>query len=352
VARLAPPRPADGFITQVISENSAQSLACTLPSMNALRLPAFASRMLSAAALATGLLATAPAAAAVLDDAPENALLTLMRADAARYEHGDGVERDGAKAASIYCEAARMGDAESQFALGWMYANGRGVERSDATAAFFFHAAAEQGYEQAQRMLRTVGGPSTELPVCMRPVEPPAPPPPVSTSRNGQRPAPAPWPPEVARFAPTTILTLVKQLAPEYKVDPELVLSIMKVESNFNQVALSPKNAKGLMQMIPETAARFGVLNPYDPAQNIRGGMAYLRWLLAYFEGDVRLVAAAYNAGERAVERYRGVPPYLETQLYVLKVLATMSQWSVPFDATVTAPSMELRRIREMRRYR
>ena len=75
-------------------------------------------------------------------------------------------------------------------------------------------------------------------------------------------------------------------------------------------MALSPKNAKGLMQLIPATAARFNVRNPYDPAQNIRGGIAYLSWLLAYFEGDVTLVAAAYNAGEGAVERYRGVPPY------------------------------------------
>jgi hypothetical protein len=310
-------------------------------------------RLLRSATLAGCLVAAAwPTWAVQLDDnPPENALIALMRADAARYEHGDGIERDGSRAAAIYCEAARMGDAESQFSLGWMYTNGRGVERSDSTAAFFFHAAAEQGHEQAQRMLRTVGGPSTELPPCMReavaaaPIEPPS-------AGHPKLAAARPWPPEVARNAPITILTLVKQMAPEYKVDPELVLSIMKAESNFNQVALSPRNAKGLMQLIPDTAARFGVNNPYDPAQNIRGGMAYLRWLLAFFEGDVRLVAAAYNAGERAVERYRGVPPYLETHLYVLKVLSNMSQWTVPFDASVTQPSAELRRIKEMRRGR
>lgn len=288
--------------------------------------------------------------AASLDTAPQNALIALLRADAARYEHGDGVERDGPKAAGLYCEAARMGDAESQFDLGWMYANGRGVERSDATAAFFFHAAAEQGHPQAQRMLSTVGGPSADLPACMReaataaagpaPVAPP-------TGRPG---AALPWPPEVGRSAPSPILTLVKELAPQYQVDPELALSIMKVESNFNPIALSPKNAKGLMQLIPDTAARFGVVNPYDPAQNIRGGLSYLRWLLAYFEGDVRLVAAAYNAGERAVERYRGVPPYLETNLYVLKVLSTMSRWTLPFDASATAPSAEMARMRTLRR--
>jgi hypothetical protein len=291
----------------------------------------------------------AGAGAAELDAAPENAVIAMLRADAGRYEHGEGVERDGPRAAALYCEAARMGDAESQYDLGWMYANGRGVERSDSTAAFFFHAAAEQGHAQAQRMLSTVGGPSNDLPACMRESVPPLPM--VATAAGpARRGAARSWPPEVGRLAPAPILTLVKELAPQYQVDPELALTIMKVESNFNPIALSPKNAKGLMQLIPDTAARFGVVNPYDPAQNIRGGLAYLRWLLAYFEGDVRLVAAAYNAGERAVERYRGVPPYLETHLYVLKVLSTMSQWNVPFDASAAQPSTELQRMRTARR--
>ena len=83
------------------------------------------------------------------------------------------------------------------------------------------------------------------------------------------------------------------------------------------------------MQLIPDTAARFKVRNPMDPAQNIRGGMAYLRWLMAYFEGDIALVAAAYNAGEGAVERYRGVPPYAETRAYVRRILAAMGGRSV-----------------------
>lgn len=301
------------------------------------------SRLPSLLCLCAALVGTpATTHAAELDTAPQNAVIALLRGDAARYEHGDGVERDGPRAAALYCEAARMGDAESQFDLGWMYTNGRGVERSDSTAAFFFHAAAEQGHVQAQRMLSAVGGPSHDQPPCMRETLPPPP-----TAANGvRRGAALPWPPEVGRNAPPQILTLVRELAPQYQVDPELALSIMKVESNFNPIALSPKNAKGLMQLIPDTAARFGVVNPYDPAQNLRGGLSYLRWLLAYFEGDVRLVAAAYNAGERAVERYRGVPPYLETHLYVLKVLSTMRQWTVPFDASATPPSPELPRLR------
>ena len=74
------------------------------------------------------------------------------------------------------------------------------------------------------------------------------------------------------------------------------------------------------MQLIPETSARFNVKKPFDPVQNVRGGLAYLRWLLAYFKGNVALVAAAYNAGEGTVERYRGVPPYAETRAYVQRI--------------------------------
>ena len=96
------------------------------------------------------------------------------------------------------------------------------------------------------------------------------------------------------------------------------------------------------MQLIPDTAARFRVLRPRDPAQNIRGGMAYLRWLMAYFEGNISLVAAAYNAGEGAVNRYRGVPPYAETLNYVRKVLAQVNTVVHPFDASVTDPSPAL----------
>ena len=293
---------------------------------------------------------------AAAQDAPDQTvLIKILRDEAAVYEHGDGVERDGVRAAALYCQAAKMGDAESQFNLGWLYTNGRGVERSEATAAFFFHAAAEQGFEQAKRMLSTVGGPSVDVPECMRPPPKPAPPPARVAAAPGQRStAPKPFAPavEVISRAPKNILDLVKQMAPEYRLEPQLVLSIIETESNFDTVALSPKNAKGLMQLIPETAARFGVRNAYDPAQNIRGGMAYLRWLLAYFEGDVSLVAAAYNAGEGAVERYRGVPPYLETLTYVRKILTSARMVEHAFDANVTAPSTQLRWIRDPRRSR
>ncbi len=96
------------------------------------------------------------------------------------------------------------------------------------------------------------------------------------------------------------------------------------------------------MQLIPQTAKRFGVRNPFDAHQNIRGGMAYLRWLSAYFEGDTALVAAAYNAGEGAVDRHRGVPPFDETREYVRRVLARVGNAPQPFDARVTSPSPKL----------
>ena len=117
------------------------------------------------------------------------------------------------------------------------------------------------------------------------------------------------------------ITGLVRALAPKYSLDPKLVLAVIEAESNFNPKARSPKNAQGLMQLIPATAQRFGVRNVWDPEQNLRGGMAYLQWLLKHFKGDVKLALAGYNAGEKAVERHGGVPPYRETQAYVKRIL-------------------------------
>jgi soluble lytic murein transglycosylase-like protein len=114
---------------------------------------------------------------------------------------------------------------------------------------------------------------------------------------------------------------MVRRLAPEYRLNPNLVLAVIEVESNFNPQAQSPKNAQGLMQLIPATAERFGVRNVWDPEQNVRGGMAYLRWLMRYFDGDLELVLAAYNAGEGAVERHGGIPPYAETEGYVRRII-------------------------------
>lgn len=271
------------------------------------------------------------------------------RLEAKALEYGDGVPRDEVAAAKLYCRAARYGDAEAQYSLGWMLTNSRGIQRNDAEAAHLFAAAAEQGMAQAQNMLDSMGGtPLGDPPPCLRPPE--ADPAPVAAApappRYGK--APSLWATlPLPSNAPPAIVNYVKLLAPEYQLSPALVLALMAAESNFDPLAQSPKNAQGLMQLLPETAARFRVNKLSDPAQNIRAGMAYLRWLLAYFEGDVMLALAGYNAGEKAVDRYLGVPPYAETRLYVRKIMAAVGgQRLHPFDANITAPSPMVLRVR------
>ena len=253
-----------------------------------------------------------------------------LRNEARSYEHGEGVRRDQAKAIQLYCESARLGDAESQYSLGWMYANGRGISRDDATAAYFFEMAAKKGHSQAQRMLRQVGDPVIKAPECL-------------FDSDGHD--------IVALAAPERrkLMEMVLKLAPEYGVYPRLAMAVIRAESNFNPGAVSPKNAQGLMQLIPETAERFNVKKPFDPEQNIRGGLAYLRWLLAYFKGNVALVVAAYNAGEGAVNRYGGIPPYAETQIYVKRIRETFKLDEPPYDPAITEPSPDLNKIASRR---
>ena len=283
--------------------------------------------------------------------APQAPLSTVVpsqvlrwRQEAQALEHGEnGMPRDPARAATLYCQAAQHGDAEAQFSLAWMLTNGRGIERDDAQAAHLFLAAAEQGMPQAQRMVQSMGSPRGEPPPCLQPMAVQTPKPLVVASRQAPRglALPAPELPLPAN-APAPIVNFVKLVAPEFKLSPQLVLAIINTESAFNPNAVSPKNAQGLMQLIPDTASRFKVRNILDPAQNIRGGMAYLRWLMAYYQGNVVLVAAAYNAGEGAVNRYRGVPPYAETLNYVRRVLTQVSAVVHPFDASITEPSPAL----------
>jgi len=114
---------------------------------------------------------------------------------------------------------------------------------------------------------------------------------------------------------------IVNNAAVIYGVDSALIKAVIKTESNFDTNAVSNKGACGLMQLIPETAARFGVKDVFDPKANIYGGTQYLSWLMTYFKGDLELVLAAYNAGEHAVEKYNNqIPPYKETINYVKKV--------------------------------
>lgn len=113
---------------------------------------------------------------------------------------------------------------------------------------------------------------------------------------------------------------LVLEHARRQSIRPELVKAVIQVESGFNPLARSPKGAMGLMQLMPTTARELGVSDPFDPAENIRGGTIYLRQLLDKYSGSVELALAAYNAGSTAVDRYGKVPPYRETRNYVKKV--------------------------------
>ena len=232
-------------------------------------------------------------------------------AAAARYENGDGVAQSTRKAVQLYCKAAAKGETQAAVRLGQIYAFGRGIYRDQDLAAAWFQAAAGKRDVIALRLLKVlkVEGKTQREPECL--LDPPLPP----ATRFASRPHPAKG----------QVASLVRKLAPQYQLDPELVLALIEAESNFNPRALSPKNAQGLMQLIPATAERFGVRDAWDPEQNLRGGMAYLRWLLARFKGDVQLALAGYNAGEGAVERHGGIPPYAETRAYVSHIIARIN---------------------------
>jgi soluble lytic murein transglycosylase-like protein len=125
-------------------------------------------------------------------------------------------------------------------------------------------------------------------------------------------PAPAEIPEAFAR--------LVDEIAERHAVDRDLVHSMISVESNYNPLAVSTKGALGLMQLVPSTARRFGVADAFNPAQNVEGGVRYLKYLLDHYNGDHRLALAAYNSGEGTVERFGGIPPFAETRSYVSRV--------------------------------
>ena len=126
----------------------------------------------------------------------------------------------------------------------------------------------------------------------------------------------------------------VERYAWQFQLHPALLLAVIKAESDFNPTVISRSGAVGLMQLIPETAIRHGVQNLYDTGDNIRGGARHLRSLLDRFNGNVRLAVAAYNAGERRVERYRAIPPYPETRDYVRKVMIYYKRFRGDYQAS------------------
>ena len=235
------------------------------------------------------------------------------------------------QAAKLYCEASRYGSAEAQFRLGMLYAVGRGVPANRDLAASLFATASMHGHYESQKMLETTELTLVDLPPCVLSAVDPE----KAAVNTAELDSYIANLPKNKRW----VLRLVDTIAVWYKVDPKLVLTIISVESNFAGSAKSNRQAQGLMQLIPGTAERFNVKNAFDASQNIKGGVAYLRWLLAYFQGDVSLAVAAYNAGEGTVNKYNGIPPFAESRQYVKKIQARYPLKRHPYNKELTEPS-------------
>lgn len=122
------------------------------------------------------------------------------------------------------------------------------------------------------------------------------------------------------------IKQLVSAASDKHQIDPDFIASVIRAESGFNPKARSPKGAQGLMQLMPATASKLGVIDAYDPAANVNGGTQYLRELLLRYDGDMIKALAAYNAGPQRVEQYHGIPPYHETRAYVARIVKDFNQ--------------------------
>lgn len=217
-----------------------------------------------------------------------------------QYLHGEGVDRDASRGLVYLCAAARQGSGEAAYELAWLYFQGRDVPQDDALAAAWLKKARKLGEKIPRRMQQSLAGVKPAATACVASNG-------IDLQLTDRR-----------RFK---FVMTIYELAPTFDLDPALVLEVVRAESNFNPKARSHKGALGLMQLIPSTARRFGVKDPFEPTQNLKGGMAYLRWLLKHFNGDLELTLAGYNAGEGAVNRYGGVPPYVETRDYVKRIL-------------------------------
>jgi TPR repeat protein len=257
----------------------------------------------------------------ILEAAAKRGEASALMALAGMYERGENVERDFSRSNALYCRAAGRGNVDAMFKLGQIYASGREMMPNEGVGALLINKAAELGSAPAKELLPYISrGVGSVLPSCMND--------PIAEA-GASRAMP---------IVNKDVARLVELWAPQYAIDPALVLALIRVESNSNATALSPKNAQGLMQLMPETASRFGVKNTFDVVENLRGGLAYLRWLMSYFKGDVPLVLAAYNAGEQAVDRYRGIPPYRETRDYVKQITTVYTKATHPYRGEVVTP--------------
>jgi soluble lytic murein transglycosylase-like protein len=224
-------------------------------------------------------------------------------------EDGQGYALEPRLALMLYCHAGVTGSAEGYFRLGRLLVEGPAFLRDEAKGRGYWALAAQLGHERAAVLLDERAAAAAE-PDCAA----------FETALQGSRF-------DMRRYVAglsaqkRAIAELILHDAPKLDVPAALALAVACAESNLNAQAVSPKNAQGVMQLIPETAKRFGVSEPFDARQNIRGGLRYIKWLLAKFEGNLAHAVAAYNAGEGNVIKYRGVPPFAETQAYVKRVL-------------------------------
>jgi len=224
-------------------------------------------------------------------------------------ERGVGMRKNIPQAITFYCDAISMGSPEGYFRVGRLLSQGPRKVRNQQMANTYLAWAALLGHPEAMKYRDKQAG-NAPLGYC-------------GGFLYSGRSAPFDTSGYLARQSASKqhIATFIRKTAPKYGVDPRLALSIALAESNLNANAVSPKNAQGVMQLIPGTQRRFGVQNPFNPEQNIHGGLAYLRWLQKRFGNNWVLVAAAYNAGEENVQKYGGIPPFRETQYYVRRVL-------------------------------
>lgn len=227
-------------------------------------------------------------------------------------ESGRGLRRNPFLAAGLYRQAGALGSSEGYYRAALLLLPPSRALPAGGQAACLLAAASQLGHHGAALLLERAGGRGQAIDAGCP--EDPA---------GGQIFLEFDLDAYVSglRLPRQKVVAMIRRLAPLYGINPQLAVAMAAVESNFDPLAVSPKYAMGIMQLIPSTAERFGVRNPFDPEQNIRGGLAYLRWLNAHFGGDVERVVAAYNAGEGAVMAHGGVPPYAETLAYVSRVL-------------------------------
>lgn len=225
-------------------------------------------------------------------------------------EMGTGLKRNARLAIRLYCDAAIMGSAEGFFRIGRVLARGPAQLRNAALANAYYAQAAQLGHHGASEHFDGA--------VPFTPLEDDC-----SKLDLGAEVEPFDIEAYLSGLSPAKrrVAELIRRHAAGYGVDVSIALAIALAESNLDALAVSPKNAQGVMQLIPGTQERFGVTRPFDAESSIKGGLAYLKWLKARFAGDWELVAAAYNAGEGAVERHGGIPPFRETRGYVRRVL-------------------------------